>query len=97
MTVSITLDEVRHIARLANLDFTDEEYGQFTPQLNAILEYVTQLEHLETASIEPTSHLSAGSESLREDREERSIPQELALENAPESSRGHFKVPRVIG
>jgi len=46
--VPSTRDEVRRIARLANLDFTDQESDRFTEQLNAILKYVAQLDRLET-------------------------------------------------
>ncbi|MFQ5876495.1 MAG: Asp-tRNA(Asn)/Glu-tRNA(Gln) amidotransferase subunit GatC [Acidobacteriota bacterium] len=93
----ISRDEVRHIARLANLEFSDEEYERFTRQLNSILDYVAQLERLDTDSIEPTSHLDGGEPPLRDDRVRDSLPHEEALANAPESARGYFKVPRVIG
>ncbi len=95
--MAITHDEVRHIARLANLDFTDQEYDRFTQQLNAILEYVAQLNQLDTSAVEATSHMETGTHALRDDRVVGAIPQEEALRNAPESDRGLFKVPKVIG
>jgi len=95
--VGITRDEVRHIARLANLDFTDEEYDRFTQQLNAILQYVAQLDRLDTSAIEATSHMDIGAHPLREDRVQGAISREEALANAPEADRGLFKVPKVIG
>jgi aspartyl-tRNA(Asn)/glutamyl-tRNA(Gln) amidotransferase subunit C len=95
--VAITESEVRHIARLANLDFSEEEYGRFTQQLNAILDYVAQLDRLDTGSIEPTFQVGGGSRALREDEVRGSIPQDEALSNAPEAGRGLFKVPKVIG
>jgi aspartyl-tRNA(Asn)/glutamyl-tRNA(Gln) amidotransferase subunit C len=95
--LAITRDEVRHIARLANLDFTEEEYARFTKQLNAILEYVAQLDRLDTKAVDATSHMPVGSRALREDRIAGAIPREEALSNAPESEAGLFKVPKVIG
>ena len=95
--MAISLDEVRHIARLANLEFTEEEQERFTRQLNSILEYIAQLSRLDTAAIEPTSHVESGSHALREDRLQPSLSREEALANAPESERGLFKVPRVLG
>ncbi|PYS96590.1 MAG: Asp-tRNA(Asn)/Glu-tRNA(Gln) amidotransferase GatCAB subunit C [Acidobacteria bacterium] len=95
--MAIGKSEVRHIARLANLDFSDEEYDRFTHQLNAILEYVAQLDRLDTSAIEATSHAGSETGPLREDAAGGSISQEEALRNAPEPGRGHFKVPRVIG
>ena len=95
--MAIGRDEARHIARLANLDFTDEEYARFTRQLNAILEHVAQLERLDTSTIEPTSHPVGVAQVLRPDRARPTLTQEEALANAPDSADGHFKVPRVIG
>jgi aspartyl-tRNA(Asn)/glutamyl-tRNA(Gln) amidotransferase subunit C len=95
--VAITRDEVRHIAKLANLDFTEEEFDRFTRQLNAILEHVAHLNTLDTAAIEPTFHVGGGSHALRDDVAGGSIPREEALANAPEAAGGLFKVPKVIG
>jgi aspartyl-tRNA(Asn)/glutamyl-tRNA(Gln) amidotransferase subunit C len=89
--------EVLHIAKLANLDFSEEEIGLFTQQFNSILEYVERLNALDTSAIEPTSHVGGGSHALRDDRLVPSISREEALANAPESDRGYFKVPKVIG
>ena len=95
--MSIGKDEVRHIAKLANLEFSEEEIGRFTEQFNSILEYVARLNALDTSSIEPTSHVGGGPHPLREDVLEPSLSRDEALANAPESDRGHFKVPKVIG
>ena len=93
----ITSGEVRHIARLANLEFTEAEFGRFTQQLNAILEYVAQLNRLDTSGIEPTSHVESGAHALRDDALRDSIARDEALRNAPEAAHGLFKVPKVIG
>lgn len=95
--MAIGKSEVRHIARLANLEFGEDEFDRFTHQLNAILEHVAQLDRLDTSAVEATSHVAAEAGSLREDAVRGSIPQEEALGNAPESGRGQFKVPKVIG
>ena len=95
--MAITLDEARHIARLANLDFSDAEFERFTRQLNSILEYMEQLNRLDTSAIEPTAYVESGAHTLRDDVVRPSISREEALANAPESDRGLFKVPKVIG
>jgi aspartyl-tRNA(Asn)/glutamyl-tRNA(Gln) amidotransferase subunit C len=95
--VAITVDEVRRIARLARLEFTEDEQARFTRQLNAILEHVAHLNRLDTDAIEPTLHAGQGSRALRDDALRDSIPQDEALRNAPEAGRGLFKVPKVIG
>jgi aspartyl-tRNA(Asn)/glutamyl-tRNA(Gln) amidotransferase subunit C len=93
----ITRAEVSHIAKLANLEFGEEEQERFTRQLGDILDYVAQLDRLDTRDVEPTSHAGGGATVLREDALRASLDREAALANAPESGRGLFKVPRVIG
>jgi len=93
----ITRDEVRHIARLANLEFSEEEQDRFTRQLSAILDYVAHLDQLDTTDVEPTSHAGDEATSLRDDVPQPTLSSEAALANAPESGRGLFKVPRVLG
>jgi aspartyl-tRNA(Asn)/glutamyl-tRNA(Gln) amidotransferase subunit C len=95
--VAISRDEVHRIAKLANLDFTDEEYDRFTSQLSAILDHVATLDRLATYGIEPTAQVVGTVHTLRGDEVGGSIPQEEALANAPESEQGLFKVPKVIG
>ncbi len=93
----ISRDEVLHIARLAHLEFTDAEYDRFTRQLSRILDYIAQLEGLDTSAVEPTSQVGDHSPGLRDDRVQGSIRQETALANAPDAGAGLFRVPRVIG
>jgi aspartyl-tRNA(Asn)/glutamyl-tRNA(Gln) amidotransferase subunit C len=93
----VTRDQVRRIATLAHLEFEDHEYDRFTRQLNAILEFVAQLDRLDTSAVEATSHMESGTPALRDDRVLPSVPRDEALKNAPDSERGLFKVPKVIG
>ena len=95
--MAIGKDEVRHIARLANLEFSEAEYDRFTRQLNAILEYVAHLDRLRTDAVEPMSHAASVSRGLRDDTVTPSITRDEALSNAPDADRGLFRVPRVIG
>ncbi len=89
--------QVLHIAELANLAFSDEEYDRITDQLNEILGWVEQLNRLDTSSVEPTVQVLDSQRRLREDRAGGSMVNDEALANAPESDAGLFKVPRVIG
>ncbi|HYV85485.1 MAG TPA: Asp-tRNA(Asn)/Glu-tRNA(Gln) amidotransferase subunit GatC [Patescibacteria group bacterium] len=95
--MAITRDEVRHIAKLANLEFGDDEQDRFTRQLSAILDHVKQLDRLDTSAVEPTSHAGGDPAALREDTLAPTLPRDEALANAPEADHGLFKVPRVIG
>ncbi len=97
----ITKPEVEKIAQLSNLELTAEETEMFATQLSAIVEYIDQLNALDTSAVKPWQPRSAGelqtSFAVRDDRVEPSLGTEKALEQAPESDEGHFLVPRVIG
>lgn len=96
-TMPISRDEVRHIARLANLEFSEAEQERFTRQLSAILDYVAHLDRLDTGGIEPTSHAGDEAAALRDDAPRPTLSSDEALANAPDPGRGLFKVPRVLG
>ncbi len=97
----ITKTEVEKIASLSNLELTAEEKQSFSLQLAAIVEYIDQLNEVDTSSVKPWQHRSAGeaatSFAAREDLVEPSLGQAKALDQAPDAADGHFRVPRVIG
>jgi len=95
--MSIQLETVRHIARLANLEFSEEELGIFARQLDSILVYIDKLNELDTQRVEPTSHVTQKDQAFREDRVAPSLEVLRALANSPETKDGHFSVPKVIG
>jgi len=91
--------EVEYVANLANLEITEDEKQVFIGQLNSILEYVEQLNALETSEVEPTTQVVASpapSSHLRADEPRNTFSQEESLSNGPETGAGHFKVPQVI-
>lgn len=97
----ITRKDVEKIAELGRIELTAEETDLFTEQLSSIIGHVEKLNELNTADVPPMSHCApAGSDmeySKRDDQVRPSIGQKLAVENAPDSEAGYFKVPRVIG
>jgi len=99
--VKIALEEVRKVASLAHLRFTDAELERLRAELDQILLYVDKLAQLDTDGVEPAIGLPglgpAGMVPPREDALEPTLSPEDALANAPDSGRSHFKVPRVIG
>ena len=92
----ISEDDVRHVALLSRLYFTDEEIRQFTKDLNSILNFVEKLRELDTKAIEPTSHSLKLSNVIREDIITSPLPVDEALANAPEVEIGCFRVPKII-
>ena len=96
--MKITRKEVEYVARLARLELSDEEKEQFTGQLESILEYIDQLNRLDTSGVPPTSHVLALKNVWREDVLDESSGElrERILSNAPEREGDFFKVKKVI-
>lgn len=95
--MSISVDDVRYVAKLSMLEFEEDELIQFTKEFNKIIEYVDQLNDLDLSDIEPLYHPIEGSKAtLREDITQKSISHDETFLNAPNSDDGFFKVPKVI-
>lgn len=88
--------DIEKVARLARLELSEEEKKTFGEQLEQILTYMEQLNRLDTAGVEPTSHAIPIHNVYREDEMRPSFSQEEALGIAPEEEDGHFRVPRII-
>lgn len=94
--MAVDRDEVLHIARLARLRLTEAEVTTFQQQLSDILEYVAQLDELDTADVEPTTHAVPLVMHLRPDIVEPRLTHDDVLANAPDAADGHFRVPKVV-
>ena len=94
--MSITNQDVEHVAKLARLELSVEETGQFTEQLNAILKYAEKLNELDTSEVEPTTHVLPITNVMREDEQRPSVSVEQAMLNAPDEEEGQFRVPAVL-
>jgi aspartyl-tRNA(Asn)/glutamyl-tRNA(Gln) amidotransferase subunit C len=94
--MKITKQEVDHVAKLARLEFSEEEKDRFAEQLSNILTYMEKLNKLDTKGVEPTAHVLDIRNVMRDDVPAASLPQERALANAPEKAAGHYKVPKII-
>jgi aspartyl-tRNA(Asn)/glutamyl-tRNA(Gln) amidotransferase subunit C len=94
--MSLTLDQVDHIARLARLKLSPEEKERYREQLSAILDYAARLGELDTSSIPPTSSVLPERSVLRPDQARPGLSRETLLERAPEAEAGMFRVPPVL-
>jgi aspartyl-tRNA(Asn)/glutamyl-tRNA(Gln) amidotransferase subunit C len=94
--MKVTKDEVRHIAKLSRLALAEGEVETFSSQLSGIVEYVEQLNKLDTSGIEPTSHVLPLNNVMREDATAPSLPREEALLNAPDATEKFYRVPKII-
>lgn len=94
MTAAIA--DVEKIEQLAKLEFTDAQRQTLRQELEQILEYVAQLNELETADVPPTSHVLEITNRFREDQTEKWLSQKEVLANAPLQKAGFFSVPKVV-
>lgn len=94
--MSVSKDDVKKIAELARLEFSDSEIDNYTVEMNDILGYVEKLNELDTKNVEPLSHPIENNNVFREDIKKQSTERERALKNAPDNTSEHFKVPKVI-
>src|SRR5690348_4518168 len=92
----LTLQQVEHVALLARLELTPDEKRKLTEDLNVILGYFEQLQELDTAEIEPTSHAIPVQNVFRTDEVRPSLPRERILAEAPDARAEYFVVPRVV-
>jgi len=94
--VKISRDQVEHIAELAKLDLTEAEVEMYAEQLSAILDYVEQLNRLDTSAIPPTASVLPLHNVLRADEARPSLPTGEALANAPDAAQDQFRVAAVL-
>ena len=95
--MSLTLEEVDHIAALARLRLTEEEKELYRLQLSAILEYFAQLQRLDTSGVPPATSLLPGNKTpLRPDEPLPGLTPANLLGNASDSEANQFRVPPVL-
>lgn len=95
---SLSLDEVKHIAKLAKLTLSDDQIAQFTSQLASVLDYVSRIQSLSTKGVTETSQVTGLENVTREDVIDKNqmITQEEALSNAKKSYKGYFVVDAIF-
>ena len=93
----IDIDQVRKVASLARLELSEAEEQQFTGQLNSILEYVQQLDELDTQDVPPTTRAIEVSNITRPDWLVTFAEREDILNSAPDREEDFFKVPKIMG
>lgn len=94
--MNITVKEVEHVAKLANLNLSEEELATFPGQLDRILGYAAKLDELDTEGVVPTTHAFSNKNAFREDETKASLERQEALANGPNENGEAFVVPRII-
>jgi aspartyl-tRNA(Asn)/glutamyl-tRNA(Gln) amidotransferase subunit C len=101
MTAKVTVEDVERVAELAHLELKPEETPGMLHDLNAILEYVAELNELDTKGVAPLAQISelgdaTAASALRADVVLPSLDRSTVLAQAPETDQVFFKVPKVI-
>jgi len=94
--MSLSIAEVAKVALLARLRVSPDELETFTSQLNSIVDYVAQLQELDTTGVEPLAHGIEVRNVFRDDVRGQALEREQALANAPQRNQAGFLVPAVL-
>jgi aspartyl-tRNA(Asn)/glutamyl-tRNA(Gln) amidotransferase subunit C len=94
--MSLSPQEIEHIARLARLELTGEQKARYREQLEAILDHIAKLQELDTQDIPATANVSVAQMPLRIDEPLPGLARDDLLKNAPQQDDGQFKIPPVF-
>lgn len=92
---SLSIEDVRHVARLARLGLDDSQLERMAGELDTIIDSIGKISELELADVPPTTHALEVVNVLGDDEPHVSISTEQALANAPDPEDGCFRVPRM--
>lgn len=92
----LTKEQVKHVARLAGLTLSKKEIAKFQKQLSDILDYVAQLDEVDTSKAEPTSQVTGLENVFRDDTTTPSLSQEEVLSGAKEKHNNFFKIKGIF-
>jgi aspartyl-tRNA(Asn)/glutamyl-tRNA(Gln) amidotransferase subunit C len=100
MPAKVTVEDVQRVAELAHLELAPEESDRMVRDLNAILDYVAELNELDTSNVVPLAQMSelegGAVATLRADQVRPSLERSAVMSQAPETDQVFFKVPKVI-
>ena len=92
----IGIEEVKHIAKLSKIEFSDGEAEQMRDHIQKMLWVFETLDNVDVSAVPPTAHILPNVNVLRDDEVSPSFDNEALLKNAPKSEFGAYIVPRVV-
>ena len=93
---NITVNEVKHIAKLSKLNISDDQLDYYADEMNKILEYFKIISKVDTSNIEPLTHITENENITREDVTDKSIDNKEVIKNSPDSFGQYIKVPKIL-
>lgn len=94
--MKLTKDQVKKVAKLANLPLTSDEEEKYSEQLSKILDYIGQLNKVDISDVNSTFNVTGSSNLTREDKTSPSLSQEEVLQNAPAKKDNLFVTKGVF-
>ena len=97
-SIKITVDQVRHLAKLANLKLNEKQIKNIIPALTSVLKFVSKIQSLSTKNIEETSQVTGQENVYRQDiiDDKRMLSQEEALKNTKKKYKGYFLIDAIF-
>ena len=92
--MSISLEQIKHLAHLSRLEFSEEELEEMQDDMGKILDFVAQIDTLDLSGIEPLTQMSESVNVMREDQTKGMLEKDEALKNAPDANSDYFRVPK---
>ena len=89
-------EEIRHIANIAQMDFSDEELDKFAPSFEEIIELVNKIKDIDTEGVDEVFQVNGTENNIREDKTGETLSQEEALENTATKKYGYFKLIKFV-
>ena len=94
--MKIDKDSIKKIAHLARLEFNESSAEKMSSDMSQILDWVEQLNEIDTAGVEPLTTMSSELNVMREDKVGKHLDHEAGLQNAPKRDADYFRVPKVL-
>ncbi|WP_075350719.1 Asp-tRNA(Asn)/Glu-tRNA(Gln) amidotransferase subunit GatC [Algoriphagus marinus] len=94
--MKIDKDSIKRIAHLARLEFDESSAAKMSKDMSQILDWVEQLNEIDTDNIEPLTTMSTEVNVMREDKVANQLSHREGLKNAPKSDSDYFRVPKVL-
>lgn len=94
--MNINQNVISKLARLSKLKFNEDEMKLISNDLSKMLDFINQLQDLDTEGIDPLIHMNEEINNWREDQVQGMISQEEALSNSPDKDGTYFKLPKVL-
>tara|TARA_B100000809_G_scaffold146451_1_gene144002 strand:- start:269 stop:571 length:303 start_codon:yes stop_codon:yes gene_type:complete len=93
---NITIDEVKHIAKLSKLNIPDDELDYYVSEMDQIINYFNLLSEVDTSGIEPMTHVSDIKNVTRDDQSKSSLKASDAIQNCADTFGRFIRIPKIL-